>query len=74
MILQLVKDAHDKIDLLGKTATVGWVIWKARNQFIFSREEVNGFATVIRAQGMWNDLFMSPNEEGVDGSGGNIGV
>ena len=46
-ILETVKDPQGRYEVLGKMGTVGWIIWKARNQKNFNDEEPNTYATII---------------------------
>lgn len=46
--------------LISKAATVGWFIWKERNEWVFSHKSVNPLYVISQASSMWQELSLAP--------------
>ncbi|KAI8010351.1 putative ribonuclease H protein [Camellia lanceoleosa] len=46
---------RDRKECLGKAATVGWSLWKARNEWVFNQSEVDPMQVIRHASFLWRE-------------------
>ena len=58
-LLEATIDYRQAVEVLGKVASVGWTIWKTRNEAIFQQQPLNPLNAIKRATLGWGEYSFS---------------